>query len=169
MLILNMYGTTKNPADSSKSILYMNEPNSCASGKSDQNSPLMFNVVYFVKNNNLYRRVIARSDYASNCNPSTKAAGTSWQQPTCTAGYVAAFCKTQDELLVTNISSTDGFLTKYHPSASSSIITSATDSSKSDPDRQSGLKHSKQRKYNDQYVYSGGQDASLLRPALSKR
>lgn len=139
MLILNMYGTTKNPADSSKSILYMNEPNSCASGKSDQNSPLMFNVVYFVKNNNLYRRVIARSDYASNCNPSTKAAGTSWQQPTCTAGYVAAFCKTQDELLVTNISSTDGFLTKYYPSASSSIITSATDSSKSDPDRQSSL------------------------------
>ena len=140
MLILNMYATTKNPSDSSKNTLYTIEPNACSSGLASQNAPLMFNVVYFVKNGNLYRRVIATSDYATNsCNAATKTITLPWQQPTCSAGYAAAFCKTQDELLVTGIAATDGFLVNYLSSSSSSIITNANDAAKSDADRQTSL------------------------------
>lgn len=111
-LILNTYATTSNPLSSSRNILYTyDQPNSCGSDKINQNKPVMLNVVYFVKSNTLWRRVIAPSFY------NTVGCDKAWQQPSCTPGYNAAFCKTSDERLVDGINSTGGFVVNYYNSS----------------------------------------------------
>jgi len=111
MLILNTLATTDNPLASTSSIAYLsNSPNACGSLQG-QNTPLTFNVVYFVKSNTLWRRTIAQSGYATNaCNQTGTGTAAPWQQPSCTTA--GGFCKTQDERLVDGVSTT-GFTIQY--------------------------------------------------------
>ncbi len=112
-LILNMVATTTNPISTSSSYVYLkNKPNDCSNPQG--NIPFTYNIVYYVKNNTLYRRVIMPNNYADTTN---NVCAAPWQQPSCSPSYMAAqsgsvFCKTSDVTLVSGISAT-GFTLQY--------------------------------------------------------
>jgi hypothetical protein len=120
MLILNMPTTTGNPLNSQDYVYANAQPNSCLSGLSSRNIKLMYNVVYFVKNNVLWRRVIAPSNYTyGGC-------ATPWQEPSCSPGTSGAICLAQDIQLVDGISST-GFNIDYYTNISSTTTNNSAD------------------------------------------
>ena len=133
MLILNTYATTANPLSSTRNFVYTTSPNACNSALVSQNQKVAMNIVYFVKNNALWRRVIAPSSYA------TVGCSVPWQQPTCAPGYVASFCKTQDMKLVDGVSA-NGFVLNYYTSAAATTpIANAVNNTLSDANRQTAL------------------------------
>lgn len=123
MLILNTYATTENPLSSTRNIVYVaGQPNPCSSLLINANVPVMMNVIYFVKDNTLWRRVVAPSNYLTvGCN-------VPWQQPSCAPDISGAFCKTQDVRLVDGIQ-TGGFSVNYYPSPSATIPSAIANSS----------------------------------------
>jgi type II secretory pathway pseudopilin PulG len=134
MLILNSYATTVNPSSASKRYVYLtNVPNACNSTSVSQNSKMMTNIIYFVKNGTLWRRMVMRSDYMSaGCN-------TPWQKPSCNPDVTATFCKVQDTRLVDGIQA-GGFDIKYYTNTDpSNSIASAIDTSLSDANRQTAI------------------------------
>jgi len=142
MLILNSYATTGNPASSSSTIMYMsNQPYSCSNSQLNQNQPVMYNIVYFVKNNALWRRVLMPSNYLSvGC--SGGAIGSPWQQPSCASGSTGTMCVTQDVKLVEGIDpENSGFSISYYTNTGSTTENAdASNSTKSDSIRQAALK-----------------------------
>jgi len=136
MLILNSYATTANPLSSTRNFVYLtNQPSACSSASISQNSKLMTNIVYFVKNNALWRRVIMPSTYNAgtgiNC-------ATPWQKPTCAIGYSAAFCQANDIKMVDGISAS-GFIINYYAAGSTSANTTANASGQTDAARQAAM------------------------------
>lgn len=122
MLILNSYATDKNPLDPAQKKAYV-------SGQ-----PIMINIVYFVKNGTLWRRVIVPSNYTAT--DST----VPWQQPSCAPDITDTPCKTQDTKLVDGINSSNGFSISYYPTAGSTVAnTTASDSAQTDIARQTAL------------------------------
>ena len=120
MLILNSIATTGNPLVTGSAYVYaQNAPNACTNTLVTQNTPQSTNVIYFVKYvsgvGTLWRRTVMQSNYtdtaASWCN-------LAWQEPSCSPGYTASFCKTQDVQLVTGLS-TSGLSIQYYNSANS--------------------------------------------------
>jgi hypothetical protein len=95
---------------------------------------MMTNIVYFIRNNALWRRVITRSDYL------TAGCSTPWQKPSCTPGYSAAFCKTEDQKLVEGVAASD-FTISYYPNPSSTTPDPiASNVGSTDTDRQTALR-----------------------------
>jgi len=139
MLILNAYATTNNPANSAQNLLYMsNQPNACGSTGISQNPPVMYNIIYFVKNSTLWRRVVMPSNYTTvGCVGSST--GSPWQQPSCYPGQSGTICKTQDERLVDGVSASGFSVNYYTTNISTTANTIASDSSKSDAIRQAAL------------------------------
>ncbi len=149
ILILNTYATTSNPTILTRNIVYIsNQPNSCSNALVNQNQPLMMNIVYFVKNNTLWRRVIAPANYATTgcVNGSVDKP---WQQPSCSATATGTMCVAKDEKLVDNIQS-GGFCVSYFttPGANTSganacndplASSTANDGSQTDNVRQAAL------------------------------
>lgn len=140
MLIFNSYTTTSNPSSSTRKIIYKTLPNTCGSNSENKNSPLTINIVYFVKNNTLWRRTITKSTYT------TDGCSLPWQQPSCAPGVVNSFCKTQDIRLVDGVSPNGGFNITYYTSINPDVVnTEATNVSagKTDATRLTGLQASK--------------------------
>ncbi len=140
MLIINSYATTANPLSSARSYVYLTgQPNACSSSSVSQNSKLMTNIVYFVKNKALWRRIIMPSTYNAGANVNCNMP---WQKPTCVPGYNSTdytFCKSEDIKLVDGVQS-DGFTVNYYTSAApTTVIPSAIDSSQSNTVRQTAL------------------------------
>ena len=133
MLILNSYATTKNPLDiDSSSVFAAGQPNSCSSASVNKNLKVMVNIVYFVKNNSLWRRVIMPTGY------DTLGCSMPWQKPTCSVGYSSTFCKANDQELVTGITSFSiNYYSSSNPTTSNTI---AGNSSQTDSVRQVALK-----------------------------
>ncbi len=137
ILVLNTYTTTANPSTSTRNLVYMsNQPNACNSPLVSQNQPLMMNVVYFVKSNTLWRRVIAPANYTtSGC--VSGSVGLPWQQPSCAVGTTGTICATKDERLVDGVQT---FTINYYSTPSSTTAnTIAVDSSQSDSIRLAAL------------------------------
>lgn len=113
-LILNIPATTKNPIDSTSRIVYSkDQPNACSSPNKNQNTPVIINIVYFVKSNSLWRRVIIPKTTPTDFN--NMGCDTIWQQPTCNPGASGVICATQDQKLVDNIQTgSEGFSVKYY-------------------------------------------------------
>jgi type II secretory pathway pseudopilin PulG len=133
MLILNAYATTNNPLSSVQNIIYTNAPNPCGGIQVSLNPPLMVNIVYFVRNNTLWRRVIMPSNYT------TIGCSLPWQQPSCAPGITGTNCKAQDIDLVDGVSPS-GFSVSYYPNPSSIVANGvASDSGQSDVNRQTAL------------------------------
>jgi competence protein ComGC len=133
MLILNAYATTNNPLSSIQNIIYANSPNLCSSAQVSLNPPLTMNIIYFVKNNTLWRRVIMPSNYT------TAGCSLPWQQPSCAIGQIGTMCKAQDIDLVDGVSSS-GFNVSYYPNPSSITANgAASDYSQPDASRQTAL------------------------------
>jgi hypothetical protein len=117
MLILNMLATTDNPTTTSSGLIYLvDTPNSCSSNNLADNTPLTYNVVYFIKNDTLWRRTIMPGDYAS----STYACSTPWQQPSCAPGVSQPICTTEDIKLVEGVT-TDNFIVEYFTRESDAV------------------------------------------------
>jgi len=130
MLILNTLATTGNPVSTNSGLVYLtNAPNACASTQVNQNTPMTMNVIYFVKNNTLWRRTIAPTNYL------TAGCVVPWQQPSCNPSISGVFCKTQDNRLVDNVNPED-FVLQYFNSASGTASDSvATDAGQTDAQR----------------------------------
>ena len=109
MLILNNYATTQNPLKKTRGYVYIPSSYSCVSAYISQNPKMATNIVYFVKNNVLWRRVIMPSNYTS------AGCSTPWQIPSCNASNTHAFCKTTDMMLIEGVSAT-GFSLDYFTS-----------------------------------------------------
>lgn len=135
-IVLGMLATTGNPLSAGSGLVYLTDsPNSCASAQLKDNTPMVINVVYFLKpdpnNNNtstLWRRTIMPTNYAAGTSVSC---ATPWQQPSClllaNGTYSDAFCKTGDVKLVSGIS-TSGFSVNYFTTAASTIPNSVASS-----------------------------------------
>lgn len=124
VLILRMFTTTKQPEQSDTKIIPLaNTPYACSDQSASNNVPLMMNVVYFIKDNKLWRRVVMPTNYES--------AGCSvpWQLPSCSPGYGSSFCKTQDQVLISDVSELN-WSVRYFSNPS----TSSEDTTASDPD-----------------------------------
>ncbi len=136
MLILNSYATTNNPLDSTPNILYVSgQPNPCDSTIVNKNQPVMMNIVYFVKDNTLWRRTLAQSNYE------TVGCSKPWQQPSCSQNVVNAFCKTTDIKLIDGVDINTGFTISYYPDATSTNADTITnDSNQTDAARQYALR-----------------------------
>ncbi|MDD3035766.1 MAG: SUMF1/EgtB/PvdO family nonheme iron enzyme [Candidatus Saccharimonadaceae bacterium] len=135
MLILNEYTTTQDPLNSSREPVYVSyKPYSCSSEYVSENQTLMVNIVYFVKDNALWRRVIAPSNYIS------LGCSTPYQQPTCGApGVSGTLCKTEDIKVIDDVEA-GGFSVEYYPNPNSdSKDNVADDPSKTDSERQTAL------------------------------
>jgi type II secretory pathway pseudopilin PulG len=140
MLVLNMYATTNNPYNSDRNIMYLsNRPNACNSANLNQNQAMTYNVVYFTKDESLWRRTLMPMGYDSmGC--ANGSVSSPWQQPSCKPTITGGLCATQDEKLINNIKASD-FVVNYYPSIESTtdnIV--ASDPSASDIDRQNALK-----------------------------
>lgn len=120
-IILNMFVTDNNPLYGTSNVIYLaNQPNACTTAAEySKNTPMTANVVYFVDNGTLWRRVLMPATYAT---ASTYCGSKApWQLPTCANGYIASqrpFCKSSDEALLSDID-TNGFTFQYYSSASS--------------------------------------------------
>lgn len=128
-IILNMYATDKNPKSSDRNIVKKEDStNSCT----NSTEMLMYNIVYFIQDNSLWRRTVIPSDF------STITDGTDctkpWQLPSC-QGLTETFCKAKDEKLVTGI---DALAIEYYDSGSIKI-TDASDKDKSVVTRQAAM------------------------------
>ncbi|HRN90083.1 MAG TPA: hypothetical protein PK265_00640 [Candidatus Saccharibacteria bacterium] len=139
MLILNVYATTKNPIDADSQIVYTkNQPNGCSDPNINTNPPVLLNVVYFVKDNTLYRRVIAPSFY------DTVGCSVPWQNPSCAQGQTGSQCKSTDIKLLSGINTVDDFKIDYYATSSSTTPnSSAIDTGLSDSNRQTALQSTK--------------------------
>lgn len=122
VLILRMFTTTKQPEQSDTQIIPLaNTPNACSHASVLNNVPLMMNVVYFVKDNKLWRRVVMPTNYTS--------AGCSmpWQLPSCSPGYSSSFCKTQDQVLISDVDELTWSVRYFSNPSTSSEDTTASD------------------------------------------
>lgn len=137
ILILNEYATTTNPLSTSRELVYVfNKPNACNSSKVNENTPMMMNVIYFVKNNTLWRRVLAPSNYATlGCNDP-------FQQPSCAPGVTDPtynMCVAEDTKVIDDIEVNDFSIAYYPNPGSDTVDETAANSDKSSVDRQTAL------------------------------
>ena len=143
-LILNILVTDSDPLYDTSNVIYRsNQPNDCTSfTEYSKNTPMTANVVYFVSNGSLWRRVIMPSDYATSS--AYCGSNSPWQLPTCASGYSSSrtFCKANDEELLDGIAD-GGFTFQYYSSASSTTAnTAAVSTSSNNATRDSALQAS---------------------------
>ncbi|MFZ2126160.1 MAG: type II secretion system protein [Candidatus Microsaccharimonas sp.] len=123
-LILNTLATTGNPLATTSGIVYQKDkPNACGDSRVADNTPMSINIVYFVKNNTLWRRTIMPSNYTS----LSVYCVAPWQQPSCAPGYTAVFCKTEDIKLVEGVTAANFNVSYYNSAASTAVNTVASD------------------------------------------
>lgn len=135
-LILNTVVTNGNPLSTTSGVVYLaNKPNDCSSTNVTQNAPMTMNIVYFVKDNTLWRRTIMPSNYATG----GIGCSTPWQQPSCAPGYTASFCKTNDVKLVEGVSAGSFFVQYYANAAATNPNPTAANTSSSVDDRNIAL------------------------------
>jgi len=112
-IIIDAVASDKNPSDPTAQPIYiMNSPYACGSSNVSLNSVLQYNIVYFIKNNSLWRRVLMPSNYL------TAGCGTPYQVPSCATGQTGAMCITEDVEVIPNVTVAN-FNTNYYPTANS--------------------------------------------------
>jgi len=139
-LILNMIATTGNPLSTTSGFVYLKDkPNACATAQG-VNTPLTYNVVYFIKDDVLWRRTLMPSNYTD----TNYRCADPWQQPSCSPTYMEAqtgpvFCKTNDVKLIEGVAAS-GFSLQYYSGAGNSTANGTANSTSASPeDRASAL------------------------------
>jgi type II secretory pathway pseudopilin PulG len=130
-IILNSFFTTTNPALATRALVYVpNTPFACGDANIVQNQVMTNNVVYFVKNSTLWRRIVVTSTYASKpCSGVT-----AWQQPNCAPSKMSvnpSLCKVEDEVMLKGVEPAD-FNVDYYLSASDTVKASDTENTDAD-------------------------------------
>ena len=116
-LIMGGLATDKNPADTTrKLVFYAKQPNDC-NGQEIYNRVFQSKIMYFVKNGSLWRRTVL-PDYNTNVTADDNTVCVApWQQNSCSPGYsLATRCQTNDIEVVKNVKT---FSVKYLSSAGS--------------------------------------------------
>lgn len=103
-LILNTLATTTNPTDTNRSLVYYaNQPNACGTQQSF-NRVLLMQVVYFIKDNSLWRRTILPNYNTNAIVNGETVCNSPWQRNTCSPGYAPATrCQTNDAEIMKNV------------------------------------------------------------------
>jgi len=141
-LILSMVGTTGNPISTSSAYVFLKDkPSDCSSAQN--NIPFTYNVIYFVKNDTLFRRTVMPTNYNDTTNT---VCSVPWQQPSCSPTYMdttpnppSNFCKTKDIVLVEGIASAD-FALQYFNGESSTTENTTASSATAAADRAAALR-----------------------------
>lgn len=116
-LILRSYATTTNPESNERRPVFIDQ-NGCESDRIYYNDVLDYNTIYFVKNNDLYRRRIITIPPSSCSTPYQKQSCPSLE--TLGSGARHSSCQADDELIVNGVSSF--VVTYYDKSNSTSAI-----------------------------------------------
>ena len=135
MLIVNTAATTEAPGRGTRQIIPLRDmPHDCASPLLSQNQVMTYNIVYFVRDNTLWRRTLMPSNYQ------TRGCGDApWQQPSCAPGQTGGMCRTEDMKLLEGVSSAN-FTVQYLTSAKATApLEEASAPAASDVDRQLAL------------------------------
>jgi hypothetical protein len=115
-LILNSLVTDQSPVNSSREIIYYkDQPNACGATKIFNNI-LYSKVIYFIKDGSLWRRTTIAPFNTNATTDSQTVCATPWQQDSCSPGYTATRCKTNDVEVMQNVSSLN---VEYYNSPSS--------------------------------------------------
>lgn len=128
-LILNSFVTTESPTSPARSLVYLlDAPYACNSPNVNQNQAMTMNIVYFIKNNSLWRRTMMVPNYATKANKAGCPTQNIFQRSSCSPGVTGTLCETQDDQLLDGVPD-GGFSLTYYPSASAlSPVTGATSS-----------------------------------------
>ena len=138
-LILNAVATGSNPVSANSSYVFLKDkPNACSNAQN--NAPFTYNIVYFVKNETLFRRTIMPTNYTDTTNT---VCSVPWQQPSCSPTYMDAqsgsiFCRTRDVELAKGVSSS-GFLVQYFNSESTNVVNAPANTAPAVADRTAAL------------------------------
>lgn len=94
MLVLRSFTTDKNPLDNTRQLIYTNQPaGNCTADTLASNQPFVQNVIYFIKNNTLWRRTLIQQGTGT-----PTLCGTPWQLPSCQPGVTrGSYCKADDK------------------------------------------------------------------------
>jgi hypothetical protein len=104
-LILNSLVTDQSPVNSSREIIYYkDQPNACGATKIFNNI-LYAKVIYFIKDGSLWRRTAIAPFNTNATTDSQTVCAMPWQQDSCSPGYTATRCKTNDVEVMQNVSS----------------------------------------------------------------
>jgi type II secretory pathway pseudopilin PulG len=139
-IIMNMVATSANPISANNSYIYLKDkPDPCATPQN--NTPFTYNVVYFIKNDTLWRRVIMPINYTDT---TTTVCAVPFQQPSCSPTYMAAnagvtFCKTNDIKLVEGVLPTDFLVQYFNGESTATTNTPASSTVATDVDRNTAL------------------------------
>ena len=106
-IVFNQLGTTKNPMDPDRGIVYYARPNSCDVDKQAANDPFFLKVAYFVRSGVLYKRTIVPLHNTNTGSPNgDTVCDDPWQRGSCTEGYAANVrCETKDTKLLEGVDS----------------------------------------------------------------
>jgi competence protein ComGC len=116
-LIMNEFATDKPISDPSRKLIYYKgQPEPCGSTES-QNEVLHIKVIYYINTTTktLWRRTIVP---AYNTNPSNQVCDIPYQKNSCSPGYSAPICKTNDAEIMQNVISGN---VKYFASSGSTV------------------------------------------------
>jgi len=114
-LLLKAVATDENPREDSRWLVYYaDDPYPCGDQQTF-NRIFTINIIYFIKDSALWRRVYV-PDYNHNSPSDSNTVCSSapydpWQQNTCSPGYTAARCQTEDSKIMDNI---DSLSVKYY-------------------------------------------------------
>lgn len=131
-IVLNAIATSGGANQLARSPVWLaDDPSPCGGANVNQNKVLTFNIIYFVKNNTLWRRTLMPSDYTTiGCTAPS-------QQPSCNPSQTAVICVARDVRLLDDVTN---FTVDYLTSAASSTpVANATDTSLPDNTRQTAL------------------------------
>lgn len=113
VLLLRAYSTTENPLSSTRQPVFVGSGGACSSTAIYFNTVLRYNLIYFVKNGNLYRRHLVDT--------STPTCTSQYQKTSCPSAVDLgtgqnANCGADDELILRNVSD---FSIRYYASKTS--------------------------------------------------
>ena len=119
-LVINAIATSGGADQLNRSPVWLrNSPNACGAANIDQNRAVTYNIVYFVKDDTLWRRTLMPTNYGTiGCNAPD-------QQPSCHPSQTGGICIARDMRLLDDVSN---FTIQYFTSASTATpLNSASD------------------------------------------
>ncbi len=110
-LLLGSLTTDKNPTDTTRQLVfYAKQPNDCGAQQT-YNRPFIGKTIYYLKSGSLWRRTFLFPYNTSSPANDETLCSTPWQQNSCSPGYVASRCQTNDVEMMQNV---DSFSVKYY-------------------------------------------------------
>ncbi len=136
MLIINTSATSDSPYWSDRQVIPLqNMPHACGSSSVNQNQVMTYNIVYFVKDNALWRRTLMPSNYLTiGCNGQHP-----WQKPSCASGMTGTMCQAKDIKLLDGVSAANFTIQYFTTPQSSTPVADASSNSASATNRQIAL------------------------------